>query len=262
MAASKRRRPRGPVRKKDPSRRRILAVLESCVAIAVLLGLSYGFVNFAMTSELFNIKTVTIEGTRVLEPERVLAQSGVDLEDNIFLFDVAGTRARVESMPYVKFCRIERTFPNTINLIVEEREAFAALMIHSRVFEVDKESIVLREYDPTEIPVDPYITNVQGLDFVEVGEKLDVPALVSALSVWSAYSSAEMSAEVTVAELAAFHENDIRMFFDDLPYVIRWGRRDFVNQARRLDILWEAKEGDIGCTDYLDLRFGQDLTCK
>ncbi|HIJ66215.1 MAG TPA: hypothetical protein HPP77_09735 [Candidatus Hydrogenedentes bacterium] len=75
-----------------------------------------------------------------------------------------------------------------------------------------------------------------------------------------------MAGHVTVSEIAAPHEDHIRMYCDELPFEIRWGRRDFVNEAHRLDLIWREtghmERVDPPCQEYLDLRFGNEPVCR
>ena len=135
-------------------------------------------------------------------------------------------------------------------------------MINSRSYELDAEGIVLREYPPNEVPIEPYITNVPDLAFVTPGDRLDHPALMRALQVLEAFSTYAANENVNISELAAYNEQDIRMFCEELPYELRWGRGDLEKQARRLVIFWRQTAKGSLCKQYLDLRFGQDLACR
>ncbi|MCH7910950.1 MAG: FtsQ-type POTRA domain-containing protein [Candidatus Hydrogenedentes bacterium] len=243
--------------------RKFLGVFAQA-AILILLsgGFVYKFYAFAKTSEQFSVRTIQIEGIHELDEYDILYASGLTIADNVVFFDAARTRRNVEALPYVKRCEVVGSFPDTVILKIEERVAVATLMVNSRAYQLDNDRFVLREYAPGEMPAVPFITGVPGLDVIVLGEALDHPALVAAMEIWEAFSSTSLSEALTVSELAALSHNDVRMFCDEVPYEIRWGRGDWLRQAQRFDLLWTAKDGDLPCTEYLDLRFEEDLACR
>ena len=198
----------------------------------------------------------------MLSEEDVLEASGVTVADNVMFFDAQATRRRVESLPYVKTCSVSLTFPDTVVLKIVEREPVASLMVHSRSYAIDEDCVVLYEFASDEQPNTPYVTNVADLGVVEPGQHLEYPALTASLEVWRVFSETDIAEDLSVSEIAAWEQNDIRMYCDQIPFEIRWGRGNFENQARRLDLLWKAKGPHLECFDYLDLRFDQDLICK
>ena len=252
-----RRKPRRPFKERP-----ISYVLEGILCLLLAGALGYGTYWYVKTSPIFKVKTIRVEGADKLLPETIIATSGVTADDCLPLLNSAEAQERVSAIPYVKTCRINRLFPDKLIIKIQERVAFATLMVNNRLYEVDHEGKVLRELAPDVPPVPPFITNVPNLDFVEVGQSLAQPSLKAALAVWSAFSQTDMARGVTISEISATRENRICMYCDEFNFEIRWGRDDFEGQARKLDIFWQSQNKDIHCMDYLDLRFGNDVTCK
>jgi cell division septal protein FtsQ len=174
----------------------------------------------------------------------------------------AAIEARVRALPYVDECQVTTVFPDTVNVEITERTAYATVLVQNRLFTIDREGRVLSELAPGERGVGPLITSLPGPPTAEPGHSLDCAPLREALAVWEAFSSSDVATVLQLSELAAIHENDIRMYCENLPYEIRWGRGVYAEQADRLDALWRAKGGRLPCSQYLDLRFGRDLVCK
>ena len=191
-----------------------------------------------------------------------MAASQITRADNLLFFDRVGACARVEAMPYVKECCLDRVFFDQVVLTVEERTPVVTLLESNRLFELDAEGVVLRQLPADAVNPGPLVTNVPGLGYVEPGQRLSEAAVKAALGVWGAFMGTSMAGDVTVSELAAFGKNEVLMYCDELPFEIRWGRGDFAERARRLDILWREKGGELPCTQYLDLRFDRDLACE
>ena len=236
--------------------------LETAFYGVMMVIVGHEFYAFLRHSPHFQVEAVVIEGAHALKDTLILHESGITRGDNVFFFDAERVIQKIESMPYVRSCSVTLTFPDTVSIILEERIPFATLLVNSRAYEFDEECNVLREYGPTEMPKEPFFTNVLGIEFVAVGERLEVPALLESVRAWKAFSETAMADTVRVSEFAAYHSDDIRMYCDEFPYEIRWGRGDFRYQARRLDILWHEKGPHLKCREYLDLRFGRELVCK
>ena len=147
-------------------------------------------------------------------------------------------------------------------LTIVERVPELTLLLNTRSYEIDRYGVVLREYGSQEIPIMPFISNVAGVNFVDIGDAVGVPALEDAIQVWDEFSKLPMAETLRVSEISAPSVNELVMYCDELVYEIRWGNGDIAKQALRLGILWEEQEGVLLCTEYLDLRFGDDLACK
>lgn len=249
-------------RKRRTIVRRFLKVLEIAVCVGIVGAFTYAFFEYAEGSADFQVRNVEIDGLRYLDEYDVLEASGINPEGNILFFDSEAVQARVEAMPYVKSCRVELKFPDTVALYIDEREPFATLMLNNRSYEIDADLVVLRAYAPTEMPVAPFFTEVAGMDFVQVGEVLEQENLCAAMALWRAFDASDLGDALTVSELAVYGVDDIRMYCDEVPYELRWGRGHFARQVRRLEVLWGELDGALGCFEYLDLRFNKDLACK
>jgi cell division septal protein FtsQ len=244
-------------------RRRVVLYLGGALILfGALAGIAAAFSQYVTESPRFLVKKIRVEGANVLREETILAVAGITAEDNLLLSDIEAIRARVASMPYVRECSVQRAFPDTVIIRVEEREAVAGLLVNNRVFELDEESVVLRELEDPSGHAGPLITNVPQLGVVEPGQQLGQPSLHSALALWDAFSLVPVSRELRISEISAPEEALLLVYFDDLPFETRWGRSDYLHQAQNLDILWREKGGKLPCKEYLDLRFDDDLVCK
>lgn len=255
-----------PSRRRKPSKtltlRQWLYAVEGACCVALLGWIAWAFYQFVRDSGEFNLHAIHVEGASATTPYDIVAASTLTKADNVLLFDRRGTRRNVEAMPYVKSCAVDAVFPDTVVLRVEERRPAATLLIDNRSFEIDDELVVLRELDHRAPHVDPFVTGIDQLEFVQPGDRIDNDRLAAALDVWKNFASTYMAQDVTVSEIESLQDDDIRMYCDELPFVIRWGRENFADQAKRLDVLWREKKGDLGCREYLDLRWGEDLACK
>ncbi len=225
-------------------------------------GMVRAFSVYVSESPHFHVKHVRVEGANLLKEEAILEAAGIREGDNLLLSDSDRLRALVEKMPYVRRCEVQRVYPDMMIIRVEERCPVATLLVNSRAFEVDGEGMALRELELRDPPVGPLITNIPGVEVVELGSKIDNPSLAAALAVWEAFQTAPVADELNLSEISAPTPNEIATYFDEAPFEVRWGRSDFKREARHLDVIWHEKGGKLPCTEYLDLRFDDDVICK
>lgn len=230
--------------------------------VLVFSGVCGAFGMFLIDSEYLRVRTIRVDGACQLDPQGLVAYSGITNKDNLLLLDVAAVQERLQALSYVRTCDVTRVFPDLVQITIEERYPLATLVVNNRSYLVDREAVVLRELDRGEEAVGPLICSVPDVAAVTEGQPVDAPALHAALEAWQAFATTEMAGEVTVSEIAALHPNDLQMICDELGYRIRWGRGEYEKQAERLDILWSEKDGCLPCREYLDVRFGMNLACK
>jgi len=236
------------------------AVAKRLLLVAFFVWTGWEFVRYS--SDVLAVSTIGIQGAVTIDEEAIVDACDVTTADNIFLLDVDAVRERVLDMSRVKECKVTRIFPDRVVISVRERHPEATVLIDNRAYEIDGECVVLCQLPMAAEHTEPYITNVPELANVSPGERVDARPLWEALAVWRAFSGISMAEDVVVSEIAAVKHNDIRMYCDELPFEIRWGRGDYVTQALRLDLLWNAKDKTLDFDEYVDLRYGQDLACK
>ncbi len=244
------------------SRRRRILALRAGIAFAVVGGGLYALYAHVRDNEYFLVKTITIVGADLIDEQEIALVSGVNSKDNILLLNVADVSERITALPMVHSCSVVRIFPDTVVIEVQERLPVATLRAADRLYEVDAEGVAVRTVGDFEDSLEPFITNVPQLGNFAEGMMVESPAFHEAVKVWDAFQTTSMAEDVTVSELAAYASNSVWMTCDELPYTIRWGRSDYPRQAALLDQLWKRERGDLGCAEYLELRFDTDLACR
>lgn len=236
-------------------------ILATMFGLAVAAAGLYAFYNYVNKSTYFLVKTIKVEGCHRVDPNDVVAASGISNEDILVFLATTEICSKVNALPYVEKCRITRIFPDMVAIKVVERTPVATLFVRNQCFEIDAHLNVLRRLDEDDAYPGPLITQVPDLGAVQPGAQLTQAPLREALDVWLAFSQTNVAKTVTVSEIAAPSTSDIRMFCDELPYEIRWGRGNATQEAMNFDTVWQYKNGELNCREYLDLRFDRDVAC-
>ncbi|NUM52799.1 MAG: FtsQ-type POTRA domain-containing protein [Candidatus Hydrogenedentes bacterium] len=242
--------------------RSVRAAFFTAFMLALFSTAALGLYQYVNDSEYFRVTTIQVDGAHLLRAADIVAAAGVSNQDNILFISPSAIAERVDANPYIKSCEVTRTLPDLVRISIEERYPVATLLAHNRAYEIDREMTVLRRLPPQEPNTGPLISQVAEMGAVDPGVQLVQAPLRVAIQVWEAFAETAMANEVTVSEIAAAGVNEIRMYCNELPFEIRWGRDDVRQQARNLDVLWRQRGPELPCTEYLDLRFGQDLACK
>lgn len=264
MPRAKRKTKRRPKRSAQERllKRPLVRVLEALVCAGLLGVVAFDLRAFAVHTDYFNIDTVRVEGANVLREENIIAQSGVTRADCIFAIDAQEIQARVARMPFVAQCSVARMFPRKVLIELTERVAVATLLQDNHTYEIDADCHVLRQVPDEADHVGPFISDVSDMPYVHVGQTIEQPGVHDAVAVWLAFRQMPMAQEVTVSEVCAVSDSRICMHVDEMDCEIRWGPNDLAQQAWKLDVFWSSQNGRITYTEYVDLRFGDDVVCR
>jgi cell division protein FtsQ len=98
------------------------------------------------------LEALTVEGRAQTSAEDVLAALEVSRGAPILTIDPAEARAALEALPWVKAAQVERRLPNTVHVIIQEREPYALWQNGTRYTLVDRSGhpiVAVPEADPT-----------------------------------------------------------------------------------------------------------------
>lgn len=254
-----------PARRTRPRRRGrtiIIALLKVLIIGGTFASLAYGVAHYVIYSPRYKVNRIAVEGANLIPVPDIVDASGVSSGDNLITLDTKAVEERVKKIPYVHTCQVERSYPDRVVIKVSERHPGAMVLVNNHAFEIDDECVVLGPLNPLEPYSGPTITNLPDITAVERGQRIESPALRTALDVWKAFSKVPMSQQVKLSEIAASSPDHISMILDGVPFEIIWGRSDFNTQARRLDTLWQQSGGTLPCKQSLSLQFDADLVCR
>lgn len=101
--------------KKKNNKRKMMSIL-------FLLFLIFCGTIYILTTPMFNISTINIEGSNQITVETYISLSQIDLnKTNIFSITNKKIINNIKENPYVENVTIQRIYPNTLNIIAKER---------------------------------------------------------------------------------------------------------------------------------------------
>ena len=96
-----------------------------------------------MTSPLFNIKQITVNGNEKITENEVISLSGITLNENIFKTIISKSENKILENPYIKNVKIERKLPTKIEIIIEERKTNFMLEYGSGYVYINNQGYIL-----------------------------------------------------------------------------------------------------------------------
>ena len=136
--------------------------------------LAIGAILFFLLSDLFNVKEIKVVNNNRISSEKIIALSGIQVNENMFKFLKIKAKENIKSEPYVEDVNIARRINGIIEINVEERkpsfmikqeEKYAYINNQGYILEVSEESL--------EVPT------IDGLSTksIEPGKRLDIADL-------------------------------------------------------------------------------------
>lgn len=114
---------------------------------------------FAMTSPLFNIKQIIVEGNEKITKDEIISLSQINIEENTYKTNMKKAQKNILENPYIKNVEIKRSLPSKVIIKVEERKATFMLEYGNGYVYVNNQGYILEiSSQKLEVPI------IQGTD--------------------------------------------------------------------------------------------------
>lgn len=122
---------------------------------------------FVFKTDYFNIKTIEVLGNNKLDYDKIIKASLCRKGENIFKVDIGSGEDSLLRLPYIKSCRIKRSFPNKITIEIDEREEKAVLSYNNYFAYIDEEGYILSKEEKNGEILLPQIFGLENFEFEE-----------------------------------------------------------------------------------------------
>lgn len=195
-----------------------------------------GIAIFICTTPMFNVQKIEVTGNSKLTENEVISLSQISKNDNIFKYSKKKISESIAENAYVKKVTVKKKYPNTIELVVEERQVKACVKVLNSYAYIDDEGYILEISEER-----------NGLDIIEglvteessitVGTRL-VKEDLENLSL--AFKILEVSKNKGIEDLYSININDGEyiMHLENSKKLVYLG--DASNLAYRIDAVKEA----------------------
>jgi len=149
------------LRKKAKSR---IGFLSFILVIAIIC--------FFLMSPIFSVDMIKVSGNLKVSSEEIISASGIYYGQNILKMDKRIAKNKILDIPYIKEANIKRSWPNQINLIVEEKEPIAKVTFYGSKLLLDEDGYILEVVTDRDIDK---IVELEGISAsgIKTGTKLE-----------------------------------------------------------------------------------------
>lgn len=138
-------------------------------ALAVIAG-----ALVVLNSPLLQIRSINVQGAQSLSAEALAQLTGLHGE-NILTADLGTARARLLDQPLVRDASLSRRWPNSVDVVIVERQPWARWQVGDEVWAIDDEGVVL---EGREVGADTAIVRqVSSLPAIRGGARVDLDAV-------------------------------------------------------------------------------------
>lgn len=130
--------------KKRKKRRKKHYLLRFLVLIALIAG-AYVF----LTSPVFSIDQITIEGNTLMSDDDIIKLSGVKVGDNMFERTGHKVKKALTENKYIADVKVSRELPNIYKIKITERQPVIAVSYNGKYIILDEEGYAVDEADST-----------------------------------------------------------------------------------------------------------------
>lgn len=201
-------------------------------------------------SGVFALKNVDVRTKQgVVSKVDVIRWAQIEVKGSILEVNLDAVRARLEKMPNVATVTVERSFPATIVISIEERQPIARVMPVSKqgnklaqgVYYIDGDGFVMKPKEGERLKPLPMITGVSADEVID-GGRTDRPEVLSALELikLSEYSAVRSDLDLNQLEV---QRSGYLLVRTQNEGVIRFRTDVLPQQVQRLEVILSyAKE--------------------
>lgn len=138
--------------KRKTKKGQALKILLKVLKWLIIIGVIIAFIIFFLTSPVFNVKQIEVNGNDKISDEDIITLSEIETGVNIYKYSKSNIKEKVKQNSYIADVQVFRILPDKIEIEVQERKAtfllementFAYINNQGYVLELNKENIYL-----------------------------------------------------------------------------------------------------------------------
>lgn len=189
------------VRNRELKRKKLMLRILKFSILAILI---IGAIVFAMVSPIFNVTNIIVSGNSKLTTAEVISLSGIENNQNIFRISRSHVINNVKQNAYVNTVEIHKSYPGTIEIVVEERVPNFMLQFGNGYVYINNQGYML-EISNEKLTL-PIITGYStSQDSLVAGNRLveeDLAKLGTAIRIMNVAQSNEISNLITTIDIS------------------------------------------------------------
>ncbi len=156
--------------------RKFVAVVAALFVVAAMGGAGYAVYE----SEYLEVSTVEVRGNATVSTDAIVERAGL-IGQHMVTADLAEAQRSIAEIPLLASVRLERQWPDTVVVYVEERQAWGAWEQGGVTYTIDREGVVIGT-DPAP-PGAPVIVSTE-IGSRQLGDRVDPHAVDAAAEIY------------------------------------------------------------------------------
>lgn len=240
---------------------RPLKTAAAGVAIIAVAGvILYGSYRAVTSVTLFSVKLIEVSKTRHLTREEILGLAGVDTGKDLLRMNLKRMGEHLLENPWVETVQINRYFPDTVSIIITEREPVAIVNM-GFIYYLDKKGNVfkvLNQGDKLDYPV------VTGFSEEEIGSdpKGSREALEAACDLLKILREKGAFILADVSEIHYDAGYGFTLFTAAGALPVKIGSGDFTAKVERFARIYQSLMAQLPSIHYIDLDYSDKIIVK
>ncbi len=246
-----------------PWKQLLTGLLRTTVFVGSAAFLLVGLVlagRVLLASGLFAVTTIQVENNQRLSREELLALSDIAPGTNIFDLDLKMIGSKISENPWIVSARVERSFPDQVKIIVEERQPQAIVQL-GYLYYVDYNGEIFKMLEAEDRLDYPLISGIDRqllLDRPEQGREL----LLGALGLLSELKDRRIFGLDQVSELRVDPQEGITLYTYRGGVPVRFGQNGYRTKLDRLERIYQDLKPRLAAINYIDLNVVERVIVK
>lgn len=250
---------RRPVKNEDRMKSSsLLSVKWLLLGVMMVSVIVYGrwqFIEYLQENKKFELQDVELLHARRYEIGDILQITGLKLKQNIFSYDLAHIKSKLERNIYIRQAHVTRILPGKIEIKIEEREPLAVIQFMGTWYWIDQDGMILDPVRELDESLNGRRIEIQGLhEKIETGIKLDHQKVYHVLEAIRIFQGSLLKKKLNLEVFIVDQNEDIRMI-NSAGLVIILGKDDIEHRLVRLLTILEDLEIKGQKAKNIDLRF-------
>lgn len=256
---------KGNRRKKQPRDwkklfHQVLRTLVCLVSLTLIVSGGGLMAQLLFDSTYFKIDSVQVENQVRVSEEEIVALSDVTMGSNIFELDLERIGSKIEENPWVFSARVQRLFPRSVVIRVEERSPLAVINLDYLYYVDDRGEIfkVLEAQDSLDYPV---VTGLERKDLLERPEE-SREQLQGVMELIEELAGRHIFVLNDVSEIHLDPSGEIVLYTCSGGVPVRMGTGDYRGKLDRLERIYGDLKPRLRALKYIDLNVMDRIIVK